>query len=39
MPTIDLTADEYAAITAGSGAPSKKTVFLAPRASIRCARR
>jgi len=39
MPTIDLTDDEYAAVTAAIRRAIEDTGFLAPRASIRCARR
>jgi hypothetical protein len=39
MPTVDLADDECVAVTAAILVPSKTTGFLAPRASIRCARR
>jgi hypothetical protein len=39
MPTIDLTDDEYAAVTAAiRRAPSKTTGFLAPRGERRAGR-
>jgi hypothetical protein len=39
MRTINLTDDEYAAVTAAIRRAIEDDRFLAPRASIRCARR
>ena len=39
MPTIDLTDGEYAAVTEAIRRAIEDDRFLAPRASIRCARR